>query len=323
MRNASIKASIMYIYLILKKYSDENHILTANQIINYLEEQYEITMDRRALYRNISALQGVGIDIAQYKNNGEGYYLISRDFEAFDVRLLCDAIASSDMLQSNESKEIIKKLINTLSIYEGRMLERTTYIKEDLPSKRSKIFYNTDILIMAITQGVKVSAEMLSLGYDNNLCSDGNGIVFSPYATIWVEGNYYVIAKDENDDELTHYRLDRLDKICLLERSADFYYGRIDINEYANRKIVNEGKTLINATLIVAKEKWEDLAETFKNAVVLGHDEKTVRVRVYATQKRLMKWVLGNIEYCDVDEPLQIKDELRRVVMEQYKRHFG
>ena len=74
-------------------------------------------------------------------------------------------------------------------------------------------------------------------------------------------------GKDENDDELTHYRLDRLDKICLLERSADFYYGRIDINEYANRKIVNEGKTLINATLIVAKEKWEDLVETFKNAV--------------------------------------------------------
>ena len=38
-------------------------------------------MERRAIYRNIEALRSMGIEISDYKDNYEGYYLMERDFE--------------------------------------------------------------------------------------------------------------------------------------------------------------------------------------------------------------------------------------------------
>lgn len=323
MSNASIKSSIMCVYFILKKFSDEEHILSANRITELLLEHYDISMDRRAVYRNIQALQSIGIDIGLYKHNGEGYYLISRDLEVFDIRLLCDAIASSDMLPAEESKAIIRKLVNTLSIYDGRMLEKTTYIKDNQRNKGKRIFYNIDTLLMAISQGVKVSVQPLTVDYENKLSVVNEIIIFSPYATVWVDGNYYVIAKDENDDDLTYYRLDRIDNITLLERGADFYYGGINIQEYAQCEIVNKGKHQVNVVIEIKKEYWTDLTDNFKNLKVIRQSEAVILVKITDVQFRIRDWVLKNIEASEVIEPVQFRDEIRNIIMRQYKKYFG
>lgn len=86
-------------------------------------------MERRAIYRNIDALRSMGIDIEGYTDNREGYYLIDRSFELSEIRLLCDAVAASDMIKEENSKEIIGKLIDTQSVFQGRMLQKTVFVK--------------------------------------------------------------------------------------------------------------------------------------------------------------------------------------------------
>ena len=54
----------------------------------------------------------MGIEIAGYQANWEGYFLIDREFELSEIRLLCDAVAASDMIKESSSKIIIKKLMN-------------------------------------------------------------------------------------------------------------------------------------------------------------------------------------------------------------------
>lgn len=49
------KATILCIYEILKKYTDENHILSTEKIREKLKKIYDIDMERRAVYRNIDA----------------------------------------------------------------------------------------------------------------------------------------------------------------------------------------------------------------------------------------------------------------------------
>ena len=92
----SQKATALCIYEILKKYSDEHHVLTTDKIREKLKIIYDVDMERRAIYRNIEALRSMGIEISDYKDNYEGYYLMERDFELSEVRLLCDAVASRD-----------------------------------------------------------------------------------------------------------------------------------------------------------------------------------------------------------------------------------
>ena len=54
----------------------------------------------------------------QYKR--EGYFLIDREFELSEIRLLCDAVAASDMIKESSSKIIIKKLLESQSIFQSR-----------------------------------------------------------------------------------------------------------------------------------------------------------------------------------------------------------
>lgn len=71
------------------------------------------------------------IEIEGYQDNREGYYLIDREFELSEVRLLCDAVAASDMIKEEAGKVIIKKLIDSQSIFQGRMLQKTVFVKSE------------------------------------------------------------------------------------------------------------------------------------------------------------------------------------------------
>ena len=55
----------------------------------------------------------MGIEIAGYQANRKGYFLIDREFELSEIRLLCDAVAASDMIKESSSKIIIKKLLES------------------------------------------------------------------------------------------------------------------------------------------------------------------------------------------------------------------
>ena len=54
------KLALIRILQILKRYSDINHPLTQEDIANYLERDYKIILERKAISRNISLLKEAG-----------------------------------------------------------------------------------------------------------------------------------------------------------------------------------------------------------------------------------------------------------------------
>lgn len=64
----SQKATAFCIYEILKKYSDEHHIMNTEQIREKLKILYDVDTERRAVYRNIEALRcGIAIPPSSVK----------------------------------------------------------------------------------------------------------------------------------------------------------------------------------------------------------------------------------------------------------------
>ena len=57
------KTLIMRIYQVLDEYSDEEHPLTQQNIIDILERDYDVVCERKAVGRNISYLKEMGFDI--------------------------------------------------------------------------------------------------------------------------------------------------------------------------------------------------------------------------------------------------------------------
>ena len=70
---AEKKHSAFAVLDILTTYSDENHILTAREIQDYLEKKYQLKVERRTIYSNIEILEQAGYVISKFDDNGKGY----------------------------------------------------------------------------------------------------------------------------------------------------------------------------------------------------------------------------------------------------------
>lgn len=69
----STKANILCLYDVLKRFSDEDHPISVDRIIEKLHIIYDIDMERRAVYRNISVLGEMGIEVEKCTENRGGY----------------------------------------------------------------------------------------------------------------------------------------------------------------------------------------------------------------------------------------------------------
>ena len=73
------------------------------------------------------------------------------------------------MIKEETGKAMIKKLIGTQSIFQGRMLQKTVFVKSGKKTWNKQLFYNIDALNVAINQGCKVKAKLMEFSFDHGL----------------------------------------------------------------------------------------------------------------------------------------------------------
>lgn len=321
----SQKATAICIYDILKTYSDENHLISTEKIRERLKSIYDVDMERRAVYRNIEALRSVGIEIEGYNDNREGYYLIDRELELSEVRLLCDAVAASGMIKESAGKQIIKKLIGTQSIFQGRLLQKTVFVKQDKAPQNKQVFYNIDALNVAINQGSKVRVRLFEYDHNHELQERKDSpVVISPYVTIWAEGAYYILAMRETEEKLEHFRIDLIKDIIILDQGVDMIFGGLNPDQYAKKFIYQKGEDLERYEIRCSGELWQELVERFgTEAVVTVKGMREITVRIHTTPSEMKAWVLQHVNECEVMGPKRFRDEIQRTVMEAYRKYWG
>lgn len=126
-KSSGQKLKLLYLRDILLKRTDDNHGMTATEIIDALSE-FNIKSERKSLYDDISSLQMYGLDIEKIKSNTTRYYVASRDFELAELKLLVDAIQSSKFITRKKSMELIGKIEGLVSNFQGKELKRDVFI---------------------------------------------------------------------------------------------------------------------------------------------------------------------------------------------------
>ena len=126
-KSANQKLKLLYIARLLMRKSDENHLISTAQIIEELSH-YGISAERKSIYDDIEALIYFGLDIIQVKGRQGGYYLGERDFELPELKLLVDSVQSSKFITQDKTYDLIRKIENLASVYDGQLLQRQVYI---------------------------------------------------------------------------------------------------------------------------------------------------------------------------------------------------
>jgi predicted DNA-binding transcriptional regulator YafY len=220
---------------ILNRYTDAEHRISQKDIVKLLETEYEMTVDRKAVKRNLLNLIDAGYDIeyeetARANKNGEeeviySDWYINRKFSDSELRLLIDSLLFSKHIPYSQCKELVKKLRDMSSRYFCAKVKHICNLPDNYPANK-QLFFTIDILDEAIEKGRQVAFLYNDFDIDKKLHprTDAGGApreyAVNPYQIVATNGRYYLIGNYDKYDDVSHYRLDRISEIRLTDRRA-------------------------------------------------------------------------------------------------------
>lgn len=320
----SSKTNILCLLEILKRYSDEQHILSAEDIRKKMKSEYDMEIGRRAVYSNISLLCDFGYDISVYEDNGKGYYLREREFEPSEIHLLADAVYSSSFIPEKATRDLIKKLQSTQSSYFSKRIKSMTFIKPEVKSANKELFLSIEILDDAISEGVTVKFDYLRYDINKKLIprSDAKYCV-SPYAVVWANEKYYLICYYGKYKSISHFRIDKIKNIELQSERIKPPIDGFSPYEYAKSSIYMYGSEVQRIELLCDKKILDDVIDKFGKDIHISEcGQNSFKAVVHATTAGIRFWALQYLQHCEVIYPSTLRNEISEIIKygaEKYK----
>lgn len=235
-RNQKLK--LLYLMKILQEKTDENHGLTIAEIIAELA-RYDVQAERKSLYDDFEMLREFGLDIEMKREKNTQYYIASRDFELPELKLLVDSVQSSKFITARKSASLIRKLENLVSVHEAHQLQRQVHVSNRIKTMNESIYYTVDYIHDAISNNKQITFQYFDWTPDKTktLRHGGKNYVVSPFALMWDDENYYLVAYSSEEGDVRHYRVDKMTKIKVLEerREGADKFKNFDMGIYSKK----------------------------------------------------------------------------------------
>ena len=231
------KLTILRILSILKKYTDEDHPMTQQQIQEKLRSEYGMAVDRGTVKNNVMDLIDAGYltgyrvitrsftDKATGKKEESEIYTdlyYEHEFTESELHMLIDGLLFSRSVPYRYRKKLIDKLGKLSSSWFNQRMNHVRCMSADSP-QNPQLFYIIEILDEAIEAGKQVRIVYGNYGPDYRLQprldEDGNAReqTLNPYQLVANEGRYYLICNNDKYDNVANYRVDRIMKISILD----------------------------------------------------------------------------------------------------------
>lgn len=274
------KLKVLYVLDILRKYSDEENPLTANEICEYLSQQ-GIVAERKSVYADIEALTDFGYDIIR-SFSPKGFFLGSREFEEAEIYLLSDAVRTAKFISPKKTRELLKKLSAMLSQSQRKKREKDIYWSPLQKCANEEIFYNIDTISKAIAESKKVRFNYVSRELvDREFVDVVKKRTVSPYALTWQDDHYYLICNYEKYDNLMHLRLDRISKTQITQDNirhfseVSEYTEFFDVADYTNKLFGMFSGEIGKVELCCKREIAKTVADRFSENIFITNVTET------------------------------------------------
>lgn len=226
---------LLHILRYLYDCTDAEHDVSSKEIMHMLEDKGISPPDRRTIESDVDALITAGHDIQKTHRQGAPtrYRVVGRDFDTVELKILIDAVAASQFINAERSKHIIQRLASLASISDraGLVCEIENLIS--IKNAVGRNMYVADDLYRAIVAKHKIQYQMVDYSVPSmEPVPHRNGHVYtaSPYAMIWSNDRYYLVAYEEERGTILTPRVDHIQEIKVLDEPikpapADFDIG--------------------------------------------------------------------------------------------------
>ena len=326
------KMVIINILEILKKYSDMDHRLTQADIMEKLNKEYYMDVDRKTVKRNLMNLLEIdcGIEyteIPKKDKSGEessiytDWYMV-RDFDDSELRLLIDSILFSKHIPYSQCKKLIKKLKGLSNIYFDKKVKHICNLPENQPENK-ELFYTIDILDEAISQNKQVSFVYNAYGIDKKLHPRREErYIVNPYQMVATNGRYYLICNYDKYDDLSNYRIDRITGITMLDTPQKPLKGGINLPKHMAEHIYMFAGDSVRAKFRAKNYIIDQVIDWYgKDAKIMPENDEECIVTVSVNKNAFFCWAMQYGEHIEVLEPTDIREKIISSVQEIAKKY--
>ena len=274
-RKANQKMKPYLVMEYLMRNTDENHAAPADAIVEYLRDDLGIDAERRSIYRDIEEinkalwlLENANDDVTIFdaeeaieddENDAEkfivydkhlkGFRVVRRKYELSDIRLMAECIYASRYISQSEAERLADIIKGFVSDEQAKEIRTDALVTARQRTLNKSTLRNVSTIYDAMSKmidGDKHTPEKISFQYLKYTIDDlekqterrkGAKYIVSPYKLIINDGNYYLLAFDENSQQIRTYRVDRMKAINRLDTPRDGAetFAAIDMKTYTQR----------------------------------------------------------------------------------------
>lgn len=309
------KLALLRIYQILHKYSDCDHPLTQAKIAEYLEEEYGIFIERKAISRNVSLLNEAGIDVDTSRRTGS--YLVQRDFEDAELKLLIDGVMCSKHISVGHSAELIEKLCGLSNTYFRSRIKNIHTVGERNKTENQALFLNIEMVDIAIEEGKQLQYDYNKYGVDKKLHKTSRQIV-TPYQLILHNQRYYLMAYCEYWGNMVFHRLDHISNIDIYDQPAKplheiaGYERGIDYKRFSSEMPYMYADAPERVQFLAAESIIDHVVDWFGKDIKIEKTKKENEVRVSAlvSPTAMEYWAMQYLNYVEVLSPAHLRETI-------------
>ena len=319
----------MLILEILEKYTDEDHRLTQQEILKLLKENYGIECDRRSVRNNAEYLIDLGYDISI----DDGYCLLSREFDDAELQLLINSVIFSKGVTRAQSVALIEKLKSKGNKYFSPHLSYIENYTDLQHTENKQVMINLDIIDDAMTQKRKISFIYNVYGTDFKMHpTRQEPFVFNPYQVVMSNGHYYLVGNYDKYNTISHFRIDRMTEMKLLEepikdtRLIKGMENGLNLPKHMAEHVYMFSGNSVSVLLKTDAKFMNDLVDWFGKdfQIMKKYTEDGVdmmEIHVYCNEQAMEYWALQYGKRVTVLEPPSLREKIREDIEGMRERY--
>lgn len=315
----------MLILEILTEYSDGNHRLTQQEIINLLKVNYGMECDRRSVKNNIAYLKELGYDIS----TENGTYLVCRDFEDAELRMLIDSVLFSKNLTQKQAKRLIDKLRNLGNRYFSVKVKHISNLPDLQHADNKHLLYALDAVNDAIAENKKISFIYNNYGTDFKLHPRRDEpYIVNPYQMVANNGKYYLVGNYDKYDNIVHFRLDRMTCVKKLDdarkskKEAIEFENSFNLPKHMAEHIYMFSGESARIRFMAEKHLMNELVDWFgKDFRIVSDEDDTLEIVLECNEDAMFYWALQYGPFVEVMEPSRLRNRLKDTIRKMNEKY--
>ncbi len=322
------RLKLLYLKQILEEYTDADHGITIKRIQELLGLR-GVTSERKSIYDDIDALiEDLDMDIQKPAGRDFTYRLNSRDFDVAELKLIIDSVQSSKFLSEKSSRDIIKKISKLCSKHEASQLHRNIILANRVKNSEDLISNNVGNINAAMDSGEQISFKYFDYSIQKRKTYRKKGQLYtvSPYALVYSDENYYMLAYTDEHGEVRPYRVDRMESVKVLTgvvRQGKEIFDKIDLAQYQKYSFSMFGGKPEPVSMVFQNRMMNAVIDRFgRDIMVMKEDDDHFRITVkVAVSEQFYGWVFGLGNKARIVAPEHVKQGMKNLLESVHERY--